>query len=108
MSDYDNYEEQVEQREQEAYNAAMSEAGREADRMQSEHGAYVAQLEARIAELKAIISVMNDAFESYAEFYDKCLDIIAMSDTPHCQETDDIILGYVIKGFLASPEVNNE
>lgn len=52
MSDYDNYEEQVELREQEAYNAAMSEAGREADRVQSEHGAYVAELEARIAELE--------------------------------------------------------
>jgi len=53
MSDNDNYEEQVELREQEAYNAAMSEAGREADRVQSEHGAYVAELEARIAELEA-------------------------------------------------------
>lgn len=53
MSDNDNYEEQVELREQEAYNAAMSEAGREADRMQSEHGAYVAELEARIAKLEA-------------------------------------------------------
>lgn len=52
MSDNDNYEEQVELREQEAYNAAMSEAGREADRMQSEHGAYVAELEARIAKLE--------------------------------------------------------
>jgi len=66
------------------------------------------QLKQRIAELESIKDIKNDALNSYAEFYDKCLDIIAMADTPHCQETDDIILGYVIKGFLTSPEVNNE
>ncbi len=68
MSYYDNYEEQAEQLAQEAYNAAMIEAGREADRVQSEHDAYVAELERLITE-NEIIYVLHanngDSYENY-------------------------------------------
>lgn len=64
MSDYYN-EQQVERFEKEAYDAAMGEAGREADRAKAKYMEYAWNIEQENIQLKQRIAELESKLERY-------------------------------------------
>lgn len=87
---------QVEKFERAAWEAAMSEAGKEWERQQGEYYEREATLETRIAELEHIIEIKNDSLESYAEFYNQIAVACGLPrDTLPGAVTDNEIINYI-------------